>query len=246
MTNEAATQKKNPNKTSLVLRGIAVGLLLGTCISVVPICGIRRTHQLVLNEPTQSIMFIEWVLASAITCGALLPKLIAGDPRLPKFEEVKNKPKRLAMQLAKPLCAVLFLLLYFAACGLCQRLNMGVFTADSTALHTARYIGLAIATVGLTIQVMSITTALKDNATESSYNKPGIFQLRHPCFFAALVTLSGIPLVLGTWYPLFAIPGIFVALKWIITEHERALIEKNEAVYQQLQSQTRRLIPLLY
>ncbi len=249
MNNSAPATLKAPSQRLLNFRGAVLGLLIGVGISFVPICGIRKSADLVLSEPAQLIFFVEWLIVSAITGGALLPKFILGDPLLQNFPETTNRLKRVFKQLIMPVSAMIFLLLYFAASGLCQRLDMGVVHGEATITQVFRYVGLLIATGGLGIQtyaLISSARAKEDPDCGNGYMRSPILKLRHPCFFATLVALTGIPMVMGTWYPLFAIPGIFIVMKWIITEQERILIEKFGTPYTVFQSSTKRLLPDLY
>ncbi len=249
MNNSVPATVKTPGQQLLMFRGAVLGLLIGAGISVVPICGIRRSVDVVLSEPAQVIFFIEWLIVSAITGGALLPKFVLGDPLLQSFPETVSKPKRLFKQLIMPTAALVFLLLYFAACGLCQRVDMGVIHGDPIIIQTFRYLGLLIATAGLGLQAYVLVSSARtkqNQETESGYLRSLPFNLRHPCFFATLVTLTGIPLSMGTWYPLFAIPGIFIVMKWIVTEQERVLVEKFGTAYVLFQSGTKSLLPHLY
>lgn len=249
MTNSVPATAKTPGQQLLMFRGAVLGLLLGAGISFVPVCGIRRSADLVLSEPAQVILFIEWLIVSAITGGALLPKFILGDPLLDNFPETTNKLKRLFKQLIMPISALLFLLLYFAASGLCQRLDMGVVHGDAMVTQIFRYFGLLIASAGLCLQAYILIASpltKHDQEPGSGYMRSLFMKLRHPCFFATLVALTGIPIAMGTWYPLFAIPGIFIVMKWIITEQERVLVEKFGSDYVLFQSGTKHLIPFLY
>ncbi len=238
-------------KIWLIFRGALLGVLLGAALSVLPICGIRRATQPVFSEPAQVIFFAEWLIVSAITGGALLPKFAFGDPLLDSLPKSLSRGKRLFKQLMMPAAALLFLLLYFAASGLCQRLDLGVIRGDQITVQMFRFLGLSIATAGLLLQSYALLSSAKTNSKqESGTSDPSLdspfLQLRHPCFFATLVTLIGIPLVLGTWYPLFALPGIFVVMKWIVAEQEKVLLEKFGSAYEQYQSSTHRLLPYFY
>ncbi len=240
---------KNSYRIWLIFRGALLGILLGAAMSVLPICGIRRATQPVFSQPAQVIFFAEWLIVCAITGGVLLPKFAFGDPLLDSLPESLGKPKRLFKQLMMPVAALLFLLLYFAASGLCQRLDMGVIRGGQTTVQIFRFLGLSIATAGLLLQSYALLASAKANSTLESgngYVHSPFLKLRHPCFFATLVTLIGIPLVLGTWYPLFALPGIFIVMKWIVAEQEKVLLEKLGAAYEQYQSSTRRLLPYFY
>ncbi len=249
MNNSVPATVKTPGQHLLIFRGAILGLLIGAGISVVPICGIRKSADIVLSEPAQVILFIEWLIVSAITGGALMPKFILGDPLLQNFPETASRLKRLFKQLIMPISALVFLLLYFAASGLCQRLDMGVVHGDSLVTQTFRYFGLLIASAGMGLQAYTLIAsarAKQDQESGNGYLRSLLLKVRHPCFFATLVALTGIPIALGTWYPLFAIPGIFIVMKWIVTEQERVLVEKFGSQYVLFQSGTKRLLPYLY
>lgn len=248
MNKSVPSTLKTPGKSLLMFRGALIGLLIGAGISIVPVCGIRRTVSLVTSEPAQVIFFAEWIIVSAITGGALLPKLVLGDPLLKDIEDA-SPIKRLLRHLLMPLCATLFLLLYFAATALCQRLDMGVTHGDASTNQIFRYTGLVIASVGLAIQTRSLISkgsSKSASQSEADFVPAAILNLRHPCFFATIVTLTGLPMLMGTWYPLFAIPGIFIVIKWVAAEQERVLREKYGERYAEFQAKTKRLIPGLY
>lgn len=217
-------------------------------MSVVPVCGIRKTVALVINEPTQLIFFAEWIIVSAITGGALLPKLVLGNPVIKELPDMSPE-KRLIRRLIMPFSALLFLLLYFAANALCQRLDMGVVNGDAASTEIFRYAGLIVASAGLAIQsysLLSKSPTKPNSESENNFPHAAAFGLRHPCFFAVIVTLTGLPMVMGTWYPLFAVPGIFIVIKWIVTEQERVLREQFGDQYAEFQARTKRLIPYIY
>jgi protein-S-isoprenylcysteine O-methyltransferase Ste14 len=243
-----AATSKSPSKPLLVFRGAVVGMLLGAGVSIVPVCGIRKTVDLVINEPTQLIFFAEWIIVSAITGGALLPKLVLGDPLIQELPDL-SPGKRLLRRLIMPFSALLFLLLYFAANALCQRLDMGVVNGDAASTQIFRYAGLVIASAGLALQsysLLSKSPSKPNSESEDNFAPAAVFGLRHPCFFAVIVTLTGLPILMGTWYPLFAVPGIFIVMKWIVTEQERVLREKFGDRYAEFQARTKRLIPYIY
>lgn len=232
-----------------MFRGAMLGLVLGAGISVVPVCGIRRSMDIIINQPAQAIFFGEWMLACAITGGALLPKLLQENDPAVRETTAGNRRKALFKRLLLPLGALAFLLLYFAASALCQRLNMGVVHTGALTTQILQYTGLALTTFGLATHGYSLTVrgdATTPAESEKTSSHRAVFGLRHPCFFAALATLTGLPLVMGTWYPLFAIPGIFIVFKWIATEQERNLRERLGANYEAFQAKTKMLLPYLY
>ncbi len=136
-------------------------------------------------------------------------KVILGDPLLQSFPDTVSKPKRLFMQLLMPVSALVFLLLYFAACGLCQRLDMGAVRGETVIVQAFRYTGLLIATAGLGIQAYTPDFILSSKTRFRIWER--LYAQSAPetptsLFLCTLVALTGIPMVMGTWYPLFAIP----------------------------------------
>jgi protein-S-isoprenylcysteine O-methyltransferase Ste14 len=248
--NNSVTATVKPNKKNmLAFRGAMLGFVVGTGISIVPVCGIRRSMALIVSEPAQAIFFVEWILACAITGGALLPKFIQAHEPAVKETQPVNLAQALFKRLLMPLGALIFLLLYFAASALCQRLNMGVVHGGTLTTQILQYMGLALTTFGLATHGYALLAPARSivvSENETTCSQTAVLSLRHPCFFAALVTLTGLPLVMGTWYPLFAIPGIFIVFKWIATEQERNLRERLGANYEEFQAKTKMLLPYLY
>ncbi len=233
----------------LIILGALLGTVLGALVALVSVCGIRLGWQPVLSEPAQVIFYCLWLPVSAITGGVLLAKLGSKDLLLEHISATDNKRKRLAKQVLMPFLALLFFLLYFSACALCQRLNMGMFHGGTATMSVLRFTGLAIAAVGLAVHSYALLTSAIRPAKEPAdlyLVRNPILKLRHPCFFAALITLTGIPLVFGACLPLFAIPGIFVVLKWIVTEQEKILTNKIGSQYEEYQLTSYRLLPYLY
>ncbi|MBX3138806.1 hypothetical protein KF707_21435 [Candidatus Obscuribacterales bacterium] len=49
-----------------------------------------------------------------------------------------------------------------------------------------------------------------------------VFLLRHPICAGWLVTLTGLPLVFQAWFPLLAIPGLFIGMNWLFPDKLRS------------------------
>jgi protein-S-isoprenylcysteine O-methyltransferase Ste14 len=70
--------------------------------------------------------------------------------------------------------------------------------------------------------------------------------VRHPMYAGALVMLIGIPLALGSWWGLFALPLILPVLIWRLIDEERFLRE-NLSGYADYQTKVKyRLVPFVW
>lgn len=49
-----------------------------------------------------------------------------------------------------------------------------------------------------------------------------VFLVRHPICAGWLVTLTGLPLVFQAWFPLLAIPGLFIGMNWLFPDKLRS------------------------
>ncbi|MBX9724806.1 MAG: isoprenylcysteine carboxylmethyltransferase family protein [Candidatus Obscuribacterales bacterium] len=141
-----------------------------------------------------------------------------------------------------------FLFLYVATCSVCERL--GFLTVNT---GTFRVIGLVIFCLGFIVRLVAIATlghrhsAFVTLQEDHAIVTTGLYKyIRHPSYLGVLIILVGIPLVFSTWLPLFALPGVFIALKWRMDEEEKFLQEKLGDDYVSYMAKTKRLIPKLY
>jgi protein-S-isoprenylcysteine O-methyltransferase Ste14 len=141
-----------------------------------------------------------------------------------------------------------FLFLYVATCSVCERLG---FLMVNTG--TFRTIGLVIFCLGFIIRLTAIATlgdrhsAFVTLQEGHAIVKSGIYKyIRHPSYLGVLVILLGTPFVFGTWLPIFALPGVFIALKWRMDDEEKFLCEELGDDYLLYMANTKRLVPGLY
>lgn len=68
--------------------------------------------------------------------------------------------------------------------------------------------------------------------------------LAHPLFFSWLLILTSVPLIMGTWLPLAALPGIFVAMKWKVQSRQN----ENNKVELEVRKDTKvwQIIPYVF
>jgi hypothetical protein len=138
------------------------------------------------------------------------------------------------------------LTLYINCAVLCQRLHLGDIQADPFALELLRSVGLAICLGGLYLTVRGMFRPLvaaisgaspairNDDAPDgrlsddtasgadaNSHRHVPLTRLsfirEHPVCAGWLVILTGLPLVFVAWFPLVAIPGIFVGMNWLFS-----------------------------
>lgn len=232
-------------KARVIILGAITGIVLGAVVAIAPVVRIRLGWQPILIDPIQLIFYSMWLTVSALTGAVLFYRFTNNDPLIEKTNQIQNKFKRLGEQLMMPSAALLFFLLYFAANALCQRLNMGIFEGDPVVIEILRLAGLVLAFAGLSLQTYALLSYMTKKSG-NGYESAPFLRLRHPSFFATLITLTAIPVLFGAWLPLIALPGIFVVMKWVITEQERVLVDKLGPDYELYQLSTRRLLPYIY
>ncbi len=150
------------------------------------------------------------------------------------------KKRRLGLQFAnsKARTLSLFILLYlilFVKCAvLCQRLQLGVIIMDPVSEELLRTFGLGVTVIGLYLTIRGlfvvkispqILQVSPDMVPVPSPHVPRTrlsFLRNHPICTGWLVILSGLPLVYQAWFPLLAVPGIFVAMNWMFPNRKQA------------------------
>lgn len=144
--------------------------------------------------------------------------------------------------------AFAFYFLYVACAALCQRLGVGTVPTDLW-----RVAGVVVLCLGGALRLWAIAalgplhSALVALQPGHKLITSGPYRwVRHPSYLGALVFLCGIPMVFGTWFPLIAIPGCFVAVKWRIMDEEAFLISEFGEQYEGYRKSIWRLIPGVY
>ena len=137
---------------------------------------------------------------------------------------------------------------YLATSMLCQRLHLG--TADGGFL---RNFGLSLFLLGGFLRLWAIATlghlhsgyvAIQD---KHALIESGPYRfLRHPSYSSILIMFISMPLIFGAWFPLLAVPGIFVTLKWRINAEEALLSQHFGDKYDKFKKGKWKLIPFVY
>ncbi|MBY0357606.1 MAG: hypothetical protein K2W82_06360 [Candidatus Obscuribacterales bacterium] len=113
------------------------------------------------------------------------------------------------------------------------------FKLNAAAIHLEwlRDSGLALMVISLVLSIWSRVTVLPAGPWR---------WLRFPDYFAALLMLMGLTLGLGSWLPLFALPGFFVAGKWEAADLESFRISQMGDSYLEYRKRTWCLFPFIY
>jgi hypothetical protein len=118
--------------------------------------------------------------------------------------------------------AVVFL---FTACAcLCQKLNIAGLPETSS-------LGTAWPNLGLVLIVFAMSCQFVVNGTEGHGLSASDwhFTLTKPISLAWIILLAGISLLFSTWFPLLALPGIFIGMKWRLVSkmEEQSTLSKS-------------------
>ncbi len=119
---------------------------------------------------------------------------------------------------------------------------------------TISYAGLALILTGILLRIAIVKSLGKyftvDVTIRSDHRlkKDGFYNyLRHPSYFASLLSFIGFGLSLNNWVSLLLITiAILVVFIVRIKIEEKALIEQFGSEYIEYKKQTRRLIPFIY
>jgi hypothetical protein len=187
-------------QTKAYFRGSMLGFIAGALVAVFPFVGIKRSWNPIVADQAQFIFFIAFVITMSFTGAVLLERW---------WEQARQcRPSRRQQLVAfGTICgALFFFLLFFAANALTQRLSIGLITGDVVQVSIFRLAGLICSLTGMILQISALIR-----------RPANPMRLHHPCFFATLIFLTGVPLLFGSWFALFALPGIFIAMKWFIS-----------------------------
>jgi len=217
------------NFLQAVLAGIA-----SLAMSVLPVAFIHRGFSHLLIH-WQEIAFFVTVSLLGLLSTMLGFALISGN-------------KETVRQRKLVWFSIVFFLLYVASAALCEKLKVGIFAANYT-----RTFGVVLVIAGSLLRLTAVAYLRRLHSgfvTIQSQHRlitGGPYKLiRHPSYLGALIFLIGIPLTFGAWFPLLAIPGVMVGLKWRINDEEALLNEHFGSEYQQYQEKTWRLLPYIY
>jgi len=177
--------------------------VLALIFIALPLYGVR--HQFALPEWKEQALYAMFVV-TAMVCGfrfdGFKPKNISEDGLIIAEQKeyfefaLFNKNLRIEKSV-QPLClaTIIYSILYFMCCMLCQKMGLAQVDIFLGSLSLA-CLGLSFSLFGLILVIM--------NRTVRSIKWGWLF------FYA------GLPILFQTWFPLLAMPGIFVVLSKIL------------------------------
>lgn len=156
---------------------------------------------------------------------------LAGGPKKPRHRFWTEASK----SRTRVLLLFLYLLLYVMCSILCQKMNLGSLVTDALTAEVVRTIGLGLSVAGLYLMVRGMfvqvapekTKLIQSDTAElniggwTPHLSPHVpptrveFLRSHPVCAGWLVLLTGLPIVFMAWFPLIAIPGLFIAMNWL-------------------------------
>ena len=108
-------------------------------------------------------------------------------------------------------------------------------------------VALGLLTVFFVFKENTFASATVEVISEQKVIATGPYaSVRHPMYIGALVMLFGVPLSLGSWWGLFTIIPITLAIVWRLLDDEKFLV-KNLSGYAEYQNKVRyRLVPFVW
>lgn len=117
----------------------------------------------------------------------------------------------------------IFVFLFVAACALCERIQMGTIFGINQYTPEIRDLGIVIETCLLfkTINILSQSIQFNGMIVRTDLER---------CYLLVIGSLGGLSLAFADWFPLLALPGARIAIRWIfaaLSENEDASISEE-------------------
>ena len=127
----------------------------------------------------------------------------------------------------------IFVFLFVAACALCERIQMGTIFGINQYTPEIRDLGIVIETYLLfkTINILSQSIQFNGMIVRTDLER---------CYLLVIGSLGGLSLAFADWFPLLALPGARIAIRWIfvaLRENEDASISEEIEVDREQQGQ---------
>jgi len=118
---------------------------------------------------------------------------------------------------------------------------------DTVAILGDIFVAFGLLIVFFVFKENTFTSATIEVDAEQKVISTGPYSMvRHPMYIGAFMMLFGIPIALGSWYGLFAIIPMVIAIIWRLLDEEKFLA-KNLPGYPEYQKKiTYRLIPYIW
>jgi protein-S-isoprenylcysteine O-methyltransferase Ste14 len=214
---------------------LAIVSAVFACLLVVtPMAFVRGINSIFVPHHHQEVMLVQFCIVISFLSGLLGFRPASG------VKEDK-KQRRVVWTM------IGFVFLYISCAVLCEKLKITV------TYGFVRDIGLVLVAVGGILRIWSIAvlghfhSAYVALMEEHKLIQSGPYRsIRNPSYLGMLIVMAGIPLVYGTWFPLLAIPGAFIVMKWRMNDEEAFLAEHFGEEYENYCQKTVRLIPFIY
>lgn len=211
-----------------------VSALLACLLVISPMAFVRGINSIFVPHHHQEVMLVWFCIVISFLSGLLGFRPAAGIK-----EEKKQRNVVWTM--------IMFIFWYIACAVLCEKLKM------TATYGFMRDIGLVLIVVGGILRLWSIAVLGRFHSAyvalmeEHKLIQSGPYRLiRNPSYLGMLIVMTGIPLVFGTWFPLIAMPGAFIVMKWRMNDEEAFLADNFGDEYEEYRKKTFRLIPSIY
>lgn len=222
--------RKGLNRLVLAL----VGALLSVFFVLAPVVLVRRGF-LHIGDHWQEVCFYILCIAGGGISAALGFSLRSG-------------PQEIKRQRAVVWGSGIFFFLYLSCAVLCQKIHFGALDREWW-----RTLGVVLFVIGAALRLWAIAALgslhsgfVTIQAGHQLIRSGPYRWLRHPSYLGGLIATVAIPPIFGSWFPLLAIPGALVALKWRIEDEEKLLSETFALEFEDYKKGTWRLIPFIY
>jgi len=216
------------NLKSLIasLKGLLIGLVYGILVSALPVVLVKHRKPLEFFTDQSSEQWGFYVVALIVSAAAFAKTISQSQVFLTSPNEASSEENSEAIVLNKSqvhpifafikkygtkyrfgIIATIFLFWYTACAALCEKLR--IFILPDVSIHLVPKIGLIFVALGGAILLRTVFD--KDTVPDTKLHP---WAVAHPIYAATLIYIFGIPLVFQTWFPLIAIPGAIVLLKW--------------------------------
>ncbi|PWT95994.1 MAG: hypothetical protein C5B53_10490 [Candidatus Melainabacteria bacterium] len=218
--------KSSSNHFATIASVFCLGLAYGLFISLAPVALINHRNLAHFLFEDDWAKFCFYVLAALVGgLSAIMVVTQRQDSEAEDSAKALTAAQRLTAHLKNHgfevvATAVVFL---FTACAcLCQKLNIA-------GLPEASSLGIAWPNLGLTLIVIAMSCQFAGIRPKGHAKRPGWrWTLIEPVSPAWIILFAGISLLFSTWFPLLALPGIFIGMKWRLTSkiEEQTTISK--------------------
>jgi hypothetical protein len=201
--------------------GLLTGLFYGLLVSALPVLLVkhRKPIEFFTDQPIERWGFycIVIVVSAVVFAKTYLDRSSRNETDKTSVAEA-NDPVNEGNAVLRPLrawlnkygfelTATMYLFWYTACAALCEKLRI-MLLPDALA-HMEVIFGLIFVALAAIVLLRAVFT--KDTV---SGTKTKLWRVAHPIYAGGLIYTFGVPFLFHAWFPLIAIPGAVVCLKW--------------------------------